>query len=48
MLDDLEKGLRTALDMDLFNAEADREQEESKYLDATRRTVADLLKNIGN
>jgi len=46
MLDDLKTTITSVLDMDLFNAEASREQEEAAYLEAARKTASEALKGI--
>lgn len=46
MLGDLEDIITSVLDMDLFNREAEREQEEAAYLEAARKTAAEALKGI--
>jgi len=47
MLAELEATIRGVLDMTLFNAEVDRERAESVWLEATRRRVRDLLRDVG-
>ena len=47
MLSDLENIITSVLDMDLFNAEAEREQDEAAYLEACRTAAAKALKGIG-
>jgi hypothetical protein len=46
MLADLEGVITSTLDMDLFNREAAREQEEAPYLEASRRNVLEALKGL--
>jgi hypothetical protein len=47
MLDDLEKVVQSVVDMDLFNREAQTEQQEAAYLEAARRRAADALRGLG-
>lgn len=47
MLLDLENTITSVLDMQLFNLEAQREQEESTYLEAARLTASKALEGIG-
>lgn len=46
MLDDLETVITSTLDMDLFNLEAQAEQEESSYLEAARNSAKEALKGL--
>jgi hypothetical protein len=46
MIQDLENVVISVLDMDLFNLEAQREQEEAVYLEAARRQLANALRGI--
>ena len=46
MLKDLEWTIQNVLDMQLFRAEAARENEERPYLDAKRREVMEILKGL--
>lgn len=46
MLDDLDLIIRSALDTDLFNAELEAEKGEAAYLEATRRTVQESLRDL--
>jgi hypothetical protein len=48
MLDDLETVIQSVIDIDLFNREAEIEQEEAAYLAAVRKTAADALKGLGD
>lgn len=48
MLDDLQNVITGVLDMDLFNLEAQREQDEAAYLEAARKTAAEALKGIAD
>jgi hypothetical protein len=47
MLDDLENVIKSVLDIDLFNREAEIEQEEAVYLEAARKTAGEALKGLG-
>lgn len=47
MLNDLETVITSVLDMDLFNLEAEREQDEAAYLQAARKAAAKALKGLG-
>jgi hypothetical protein len=44
MLSDLDRVIRSVLDIDLFNAEVKAEREEAPFLEASKRTVRDVLK----
>jgi ParB/Sulfiredoxin domain len=46
MLRDLEQVITGVLDMDLFNLEAQREQDESAYLEAARNIASEALKGL--
>jgi hypothetical protein len=48
MLSELEQTLHGVLDMDLFNLEAEREQDEAAYLQAARKTAAEALKGLAD
>jgi hypothetical protein len=47
MLNDLDDVIKNVIDIDLFNAEAVREQEEAAYLEATRKAAVEALKGLG-
>ncbi|WP_425400174.1 ParB N-terminal domain-containing protein [Aeoliella sp.] len=47
MLSDLRDAIMGVLDIDLFNAEVERENEEAVHLEAARRTAAEALKGMG-
>jgi hypothetical protein len=47
MLRDLENVIQSVIDIELFNREAEVEQEEAVYLEAARKTAADALKGLG-
>ncbi|MEX1223414.1 MAG: ParB N-terminal domain-containing protein, partial [Pirellulales bacterium] len=46
MLDDLERVIQNTLDIDLFNAEASREQDEAVYLAAAREKATEALRGL--
>ena len=46
MLADLEEAIRGVLDLELFNAEVDRENDEAVHLEAARRTAAEALSGL--
>ena len=47
MLRDLRETITGVLDIDLFNTEIERENEEAVYLEAARRTAGEALKGMG-
>jgi hypothetical protein len=47
MLSDLDHVVRSVLDLDLFNSEMEEERAEAAYLEATRRTVREALRGLG-
>jgi hypothetical protein len=46
MLNDLETVITSVLDMNLFNREAELEQEEAAYLEAARNSAYEVLKGL--
>jgi hypothetical protein len=46
MMDDLDKIIRSVIDIDLFNQEVAREKEEAAELLATRKAVLNALKGV--
>lgn len=48
MLADLETVIKSVIDIDLFNAEVAREQEEATYLEAARRKFVEALKGLAD
>jgi hypothetical protein len=47
MLRDLENIIKSVIDINLFNREADSEKEEAAYLEACRRQATEALKGLG-
>src|SRR5262249_7731262 len=47
MLRDLESVIQSTIDINLFNREAEVEQQEATYLEAVRRTATRALKDLG-
>jgi hypothetical protein len=47
MLADLENVIQSVIDVELFNREAEAEQEEAVYLEAARKSASEALKGLG-
>jgi hypothetical protein len=46
LMDDLDEVIRGVIDVELFNGEVEREQEEAAHLEATRRAVREALRGL--